>query len=120
MPNCLIDNFEKNVFNDEVMKERLSNEVYLKLKKTIENREELDLSIADEVASAMKNWAMEKGATHFTHWFQPMTGLTAEKHDAFMSVDKNNKMILEISGKELIQGESDASSFPSEIGRAHV
>ena len=113
MPNCLIDNFEKNVFNDDVMKERLSNEVYLKLKKTIENREKLDLSIADEVASAMKAWAMEKGATHFTHWFQPMTGLTAEKHDAFMSLDKNNKMILEFSGKELIQGESDASSFPS-------
>lgn len=113
MPNCLIDNFEKNVFNDEVMKERLSNEVYLKLKKTIENREKLDLSIADEVASAMKAWAMEKGATHFTHWFQPMTGLTAEKHDAFMSLDKNNKMILEFSGKELIQGETDGSSFPS-------
>lgn len=113
MPNCLIDNFEKNVFNDKVMKERLSNEVYLKLKKTIENREKLDLSIADEVASAMKDWAMEKGATHFTHWFQPMTGLTAEKHDAFMSLDKNNKMILEFSGKELIQGETDGSSFPS-------
>ena len=113
MPNCLIDNFEKNVFNDKVMKERLSNDVYLKLKKTIENREELDLSIADEGASAMKDWAMEKGATHFTHWFQPMTGLTAEKHDAFMSKDKNEKMILEFSGKELIQGETDGSSFPS-------
>ena len=113
MPNSLIENFEKNVFNDSVMKEYLSNEVYLKLKMTIENREKLDLSIADEVASAMKNWAMEKGATHFTHWFQPMTGLTAEKHDAFMSKDKNERMILEFSGKELIQGETDGSSFPS-------
>ena len=113
MPNCLTDNFEKNVFNDDVMKERLSKDVYSKLKQTIENKEELDLSIADEVASAMKSWAMEKGATHFTHWFQPMTGLTAEKHDAFMDKDRNNRMILEFSGKELIQGESDASSFPS-------
>lgn len=113
MPNSLTENFEKNVFNDAVMKDYLSNEVYLKLKMTIENREKLDLSIADEVASAMKNWAMEKGATHFTHWFQPMTGLTAEKHDAFMSKDKNERMILEFSGKELIQGETDGSSFPS-------
>ncbi|MBP5446177.1 MAG: glutamine synthetase III [Acholeplasmatales bacterium] len=113
MANCLIDNFEKNVFNDEVMKERLSSEVYTKLKMAIDNREKLDISIADEVASAMKGWAIEKGATHFTHWFQPMTGLTAEKHDSFVSFDKNKKMILEFSGKELIQGESDASSFPS-------
>jgi len=75
--NCLTENFEKNVFNEKVMKERLSTEVYDKLKKTIENREKLDLSIAGEVAIAMKGWAMEKGATHYAHWFQPMTGLTA-------------------------------------------
>ena len=113
MANCLINNFEKNVFNDKVMKERLSNEVYDKLKKTIENGEKLDLSIAGEVAIAMKSWAMEKGATHFDHWFQPMTGLTAEKHDAFLSVDKYGHTIIEFSARELIQGEPDASSFPS-------
>ena len=83
MSNSLIDNFEKNVFNDKVMKEYLSTEVYEKLKKTIEDREKLDLSIAGEVAIAMKSWAMKKGATHYAHWFQPMTGLTAEKHEAF-------------------------------------
>jgi glutamine synthetase len=113
MANCLINNFEKNVFNDKVMKERLSNEVYDKLKETIENGEKLDLSIAGEVAIAMKGWAMEKGATHYAHWFQPMTGLTAEKHDAFLSIDKYGRTIIEFSAKELIQGEPDASSFPS-------
>ena len=111
--NCLTDNFEKNVFNDKVIKERLSTEVYEKLKKTIENREKLDLSIAGEVSTAMKGWAMEKGATHYAHWFQPMTGLTAEKHEAFLSIDKSGRSIIEFSAKELIQGEPDASSFPS-------
>ena len=113
MANCLIANFEKNVFNDKVMKERLSSDVYEKLKKTIENREKLDLSIAGEVAIAMKGWAMERGATHYAHWFQPMTGLTAEKHEAFLSVDKVGHMIIEFSAAELIHGEPDASSFPS-------
>ena len=113
MKNSLNENFEKNVFNDKVMKERLSTEVYEKLKKTIENSEKLDLSIAGEVAIAMKGWAMEKGATHYAHWFQPNTGLTAEKHDSFLSKDKYNHMIIEFSAKELIQGEPDASSFPS-------
>ena len=113
MANSLIDNFEKNVFNDQVMKEYLSTEVYEKLKKTMENREKLDLSIAGEVAIAMKSWAMKKGATHYAHWFQPMTGLTAEKHQAFLSLDKQGHMIIEFSAKELIQGEPDASSFPS-------
>ena len=113
MSNCLIENFEKNVFNDKIMKERLSSDVYEKLKKTIENREKLDLSIAGEVAIAMKGWAMERGATHYAHWFQPMTGLTAEKHDAFLSVDRHGHMIIEFSARELIQGEPDASSFPS-------
>ena len=113
MANSLITNFEKNVFNDQMMKERLSSDVYEKLKKTIENREKLDLSIAGEVAIAMKGWAMERGATHYAHWFQPMTGLTAEKHDAFLSIDRYGHMIIEFSAKELIQGEPDASSFPS-------
>ena len=113
MANSLIENFEKNVFNDKVMKERLSSDVYEKLKKTIENREKLDLSIAGEVAIAIKGWAMERGATHFAHWFQPMTGLTAEKHEAFLSIDKQGHMIIEFSAIELIQGEPDASSFPS-------
>jgi glutamine synthetase len=113
MANSLIENFEKNVFNDKVMKERLSSDVYEKLKKTIENREKLDLSIAGEVAIAIKGWAMERGATHFAHWFQPMTGLTAEKHEAFLSIDKHGHMIIEFSAIELIQGEPDASSFPS-------
>ena len=113
MSNSLSDNFEKSVFNDKVMKERLSTEVYEKLKKTIENSEKLDLSIAGEVAIAMKGWAMERGATHYAHWFQPNTGLTAEKHDAFLSKDKKGHMIIEFSANELIQGEPDASSFPS-------
>ena len=113
MANCLIENFEKNVFNDKVMKERLSNEVYNKLKNTIENGEKLDLSIAGEVAIAMKGWAMERGATHYAHWFQPLTGLTAEKHDSFISIDQYGHMITEFSAKELIQSEPDASSFPS-------
>ena len=113
MANSLIENFEKNVFNDRIMKERLSSDVYEKLKKTIENREKLDLSIAGEVAIAMKGWAMERGATHYAHWFQPMTGLTAEKHDAFISKDRFGHMIIEFSARELIQGEPDASSFPS-------
>ena len=113
MANCLIESFEKNVFNDKVMKERLSNEVYNKLKNTIENGEKLDLSIAGEVAIAMKGWAMERGATHYAHWFQPLTGLTAEKHDSFISIDKYGHMITEFSAKELIQSEPDASSFPS-------
>ena len=106
--------FGKNVFNDAVMKERLPKNVYRKLKKTIEDGAELDPSIADVVAHAMKDWAVERGATHYSHWFQPLTGITAEKHDAFISVpDANGRVIMEFSGKELIKGEPDASSFPS-------
>ena len=106
--------FGKNVFNDAVMKERLPKNVYRKLKKTIEDGAELDPSIADVVAHAMKDWAVERGATHYSHWFQPLTGITAEKHDAFISVpDTNGRVIMEFSGKELIKGEPDASSFPS-------
>ena len=105
--------FGKDVFNDAVMKDRLPKSVYKKLKKTIEDGAELDPSIADVVAHAMKDWAIEHGATHFTHWFQPMTGFTAEKHDSFISAPVDGKVIMEFSGKELIKGEPDASSFPS-------
>lgn len=106
--------FGKNVFNETVMRERLPKSVFKKLKKTIENGAELDPSIADVVAHAMKDWAIERGATHYTHWFQPLTGVTAEKHDSFISApDVEGKVIMEFSGKELIKGEPDASSFPS-------
>jgi glutamine synthetase len=107
------DIFGEYVFNDTVMRARLSKTTYKTLKKTIESGLPMDASIAGEVASAMKEWAVEKGATHFTHWFQPMTGITAEKHDAFISPTGDGKVVLEFSGKELIKGEPDASSFPS-------
>ena len=105
--------FGSNVFNDAAMKERLPKAVYKELKKTIELGTELNPAIADTVANAMKDWAIEKGATHYTHWFQPMTGITAEKHDAFINPTSDGKVLLEFSGKELIKGEPDASSFPS-------
>lgn len=105
--------FGTSVFNDAVMKERLPKTTYKALKKTIEEGTSLKPDVADVVASAMKDWAVEKGATHFTHWFQPMTGITAEKHDAFINPTADGKVILEFSGKELIKGEPDASSFPS-------
>ncbi len=106
--------FGKNVFNETVMKERLPKAVFKKLKKTIEDGAELDPSIADVVAHAMMDWAIERGATHYTHWFQPLTGVTAEKHDSFISApDSEGRVIMEFSGKELIKGEPDASSFPS-------
>ena len=92
------------MFNDKAMQERLPKSVYKKLKKTIEDGAELDPSIADVVAHAMKDWAIERGATHYSHWFQPLTGITAEKHDAFISVpDSNGRVIMEFSGKELIK-----------------
>jgi glutamine synthetase len=105
--------FGEYVFNDSVMGAYLTKTTHKKMKKTIESGMAIDSSIADEVASAMKNWAIEKGATHFTHWFMPMTGITAEKHDAFISPTDDGKVVLEFSGKELIKGEPDASSFPS-------
>ncbi len=105
--------FGSMVFNDAVMKERLPEEVYLSLQNTIKNGKHLDLSLANVVAAAMKDWAIEKGATHYTHWFQPMTGITAEKHDSFISPKDNATVIMEFKGKELVQGEPDASSFPS-------
>ncbi len=105
--------FGINVFNDSVMKERLPEDVYKILKSTIKEGKTIDGSIADTVAFAMKEWAIEKGATHFTHWFQPLTGITAEKHDSFISPTDDGHIIMEFSGKELIKGEPDASSFPS-------
>lgn len=105
--------FGSNVFNDSVMKERLPKATYKALKKTVDDGLPLDASVAEVVANAMKDWAIEKGATHFTHWFQPMTGVTAEKHDAFISPSSDGTTIMEFSGKELIKGEPDASSFPS-------
>ena len=106
--------FGEDVFNDTVMQERLPKKVYKDLKKTIEEGKELDLATADVIAHEMKEWAIEKGATHYTHWFQPLTGVTAEKHDSFISAPlPNGKVLMSFSGKELIKGESDASSFPS-------
>ena len=105
--------FGSMVFNDDVMRERLPKEVYKSLTKTIATGGMIDASVADVVANAMKDWAIEKGATHYTHWFQPLTGVTAEKHDSFISPVGNCKVVMEFSGKELIKGESDASSFPS-------
>ena len=105
--------YGSNVFNEAVMKECLPKATYKALRKTIDEGLALDPFVADVVANAMKDWALEKGATHFTHWFQPMTGITAEKHDAFISPTSDGKAIMEFSGKELIKGEPDASSFPS-------
>ena len=108
------DIFGEDVFNDTVMQERLPKKVYKDLKKTIEEGKELDLATADVIAHEMKEWAIEKGATHYTHWFQPLTGVTAEKHDSFISAPlPSGKILMTFSGKELIKGEPDASSFPS-------
>ena len=107
------DYFGSMVFDDKVMKERLDGKIYQKLRKTIDEGEQLSLTVANAVAVAMKDWAIEKGATHYTHWFQPLTGITAEKHDSFISPSPDGRVIMEFSGKELIKGEPDASSFPS-------
>ena len=101
------------VFDDRVMKATLPQKVYRSLKKTIDEDARLDNEVADAVAAAMKDWAVAHGATHFTHWFQPLTGITAEKHDSFISPAPDGGVIMEFSGKELIKGEADASSFPS-------
>lgn len=105
--------FGSMVFNDKVMKERLPKDTYRSLRRTMATGRHLNLDVANVVANAMKNWAIEKGATHFTHWFQPMTGITAEKHDSFISLAGEGTVIMEFSGKELVRGEPDASSFPS-------
>ncbi|MBP3736443.1 MAG: glutamine synthetase III, partial [Lachnospiraceae bacterium] len=111
--HTVTDYFGSMVFDDRVMRANLSAEVYASLRKTIDEGSELDFGVANAVAEAMKNWAVEKGATHFTHWFQPLTGITAEKHDSFISPSPDGSVIMEFSGKELIKGEPDASSFPS-------
>ena len=105
--------FGELVFNETVMKERLPEETFRAMKKAMNDGKRLDSALADVIAAAMRDWAVEKGATHFTHWFQPMTGITAEKHDSFITPDKNGGVIMEFSGKELVRGEPDASSFPS-------
>ena len=112
--NSIMDIFGTNVFNDKAMRQYLPKSVYHELKKTIEGRKELDPAIADVVAAAIKKWAIEKGATHYTHWFQPLTGFTAEKHDSFITPpNEDGSVLMEFSGKDLIKGEPDASSFPS-------
>ncbi len=111
--STVTSSFGSLVFNDSVMREKLPKETYKALQKTIKEGKHLDINVATVVANAMKDWAIEKGATHFTHWFQPMTGITAEKHDSFISPTSDGKIIMEFSGKELIRGEPDASSFPS-------
>ena len=107
------DYFASLVFDDRVMKATLSDEIYDSLKKTIEEGSEPNIGVANAVAAAMKDWAVSKGATHYTHWFQPLTGITAEKHDSFISPSTDGGVIMEFSGKELIIGEPDASSFPN-------
>ena len=101
------------VFNEHVMKQRLPKATYKSLQATIESGKPLDLEVANIVATVMKDWAMEHGATHYTHWFQPLTGITSEKHDGFVSPNADGTAIMEFSGKELIKGEPDAASFPS-------
>ncbi|MBR2403317.1 MAG: glutamine synthetase III, partial [Lachnospiraceae bacterium] len=111
--NTVKDYFGSLVFDDRAMKATLSNEVYTSLKRTIDEGAELDIGVANAVANAMKEWAVSKGATHYTHWFQPLTGITAEKHDSFITPAPDGSVIMEFSGKELIKGEPDASSFPN-------
>ena len=111
--NSVPEYFGCMVFDDKTMKARLPKETYKAIKKTIRDGKRLDIEVANVAANAMKDWAVEKGATHYTHWFQPMTGITAEKHDSFISPDSDGTVIMEFSGKELVKGESDASSFPS-------
>ena len=105
--------FGENVFDDRNMRAVLPEDVYQSLRKTIDEGAKLEIGVADQVAAAMRDWALSKGATHFTHWFQPLTGVTAEKHDSFIEPSPDGGVIMEFSGKELIQGEPDASSFPT-------
>ncbi|MDQ3742236.1 MAG: glutamine synthetase III, partial [Actinomycetota bacterium] len=105
--------YGSNVFSSAEQRQRLPKDVYKRLQQTLEEGEPLDAALADAVAAAMKDWALENGATHFTHWFQPLTGLTAEKHDSFYAPTGEGTALAEFSGKELIQGEPDASSFPT-------
>jgi len=111
-PSRIPELFGSLVFNDRVMKAKLPKDVYKSLKKTIEEDAPLEIDVANVVANAMKEWALENGATHYTHWFQPMTGITAEKHDSFIE-PQGDSVVMELSGKSLVKGETDASSFPS-------
>ena len=113
MSTNVSDIYGSLVFNEHVMAERLPSVTYKALMRTIEKGDPLDIEVANVVAHSMKEWAIEHGATHFTHWFQPLTGITAEKHDSFISRAPDGRVIMEFSGKELIKGEPDASSFPS-------
>ena len=107
------ESFGTMVFNETVMREKLPREMYKKMQATLKKGKRLDIETANVIANAMKDWAIERGATHFTHWFQPMTGVTAEKHDSFIEPAADGRIIMEFTGKELVSGESDASSFPS-------
>ena len=109
--------FGSRVFNEETMKERLSGACYQAWKRCVTDGASLELAVANEIAGAMKTWAVERGCTHYTHWFQPMTGFTAEKHDSFIAPAEGGRVILEFSGKNLVRGEADASSFPSGAGQ---
>ena len=111
--NIVTDCFASMVFNDTTMREKLPRETYKAMVRTIKDGKRLDIELANVIANAMKDWAIEKGATHYTHWFQPMTGITAEKHDSFITPTSDGRVIMEFSGKELVRGETDASSFPS-------
>ena len=108
MKKCIPELYGSLVFNDKIMKNKLPGDVYKALRKTIETGSHLELDVANAVAVAMKEWAVENGATHFTHWFQPMTGITAEKHDSFITPAGNGEIIMDFSGKELVKGEPDA------------
>ena len=109
----IADIFGSNVFSENVMRERLPKKVFAEVKYAMDNGGRISMETADVVAAAMKDWAVEKGATHYTHWFQPLTGITAEKHDSFITAPSEGRTILQLSGKQLIMGEPDASSFPS-------
>ncbi|MBR0307998.1 MAG: glutamine synthetase III, partial [Mogibacterium sp.] len=111
--STVADYFGSMVFDDKVMRSMLSADVYHSLRETIDEGAKLNINVANAVAQAMKDWAVERGATHFTHWFQPLNGVTAEKHDSFIQTSPDGGVIMEFSGKELIKGEPDASSFPS-------
>ena len=114
MAATVMELYGSKVFNEHEMRERLPSSTYKSLKATIEKGQALDLEVANVVASVMKRWAIEQGATHYTHWFQPLTGVTAEKHDSFIgNFDSQGKVLMDLSGKELIKGETDGSSFPS-------
>ncbi|MBR1450404.1 MAG: glutamine synthetase III, partial [Lachnospiraceae bacterium] len=113
MEQSIPELFGSLVFSDKIMREKLPKDMYKALRKTIDNNTHLELDVANAVAVAMKEWAVEMGATHFTHWFQPMTGYTAEKHDSFICPVDKGEVIMDFSGKELVKGEPDASSFPS-------